>query len=417
MKINYQDIDILLRDVNVSRVEQERKNNNIDIYNIFKILYKKTNEVKLHSRFLASLLNPNGSHRKGYSFLKLFLENQNLNLGDLENLEVYPHEEVKTEYKNIDILIINRIERKALIIENKIGSGDNNKKTCGQLEGYFEKIRDEDKISTDNLHSIYLTLDGREPSNESLGKYSLDEINGECISYEVEIQNWLIECLKIVIKQPGLNEIIIQYKKLIAEMTHQEEDIQFRLNLRKAITRNENNLKSAKVLFENYKHIKWHTIFDFWVELEKKLEAKGYKISKKPSIEATTYLAHYESYKTNWSKKQAAGLYFRVKKNFEICIGHEEGEYLYFGSNHNSVKDVEIIDKITKKITKNPENYSTNEDWLFWQDVFHLSSNDKKIYLSDFSHEGTFNLIDEKYRANTINEIVNQIENFINSLK
>ena len=42
-------------------------------FNVFSILEVETDEVKTHSAFLADLLSPQGSHRQGAAFLKLFL--------------------------------------------------------------------------------------------------------------------------------------------------------------------------------------------------------------------------------------------------------------------------------------------------------------------------------------------------------
>ncbi|RXJ73517.1 hypothetical protein CS022_09830 [Veronia nyctiphanis] len=41
-------------------------------YNLFNVLRSAHDEVRLHSRFLADLLNPEGRHQHGRSFLELF---------------------------------------------------------------------------------------------------------------------------------------------------------------------------------------------------------------------------------------------------------------------------------------------------------------------------------------------------------
>lgn len=45
-----------------------------DSFNIFSILLKKHDEVNLHSRFIAEILSPQGSHNMGDKFLKAFIE-------------------------------------------------------------------------------------------------------------------------------------------------------------------------------------------------------------------------------------------------------------------------------------------------------------------------------------------------------
>ncbi|MBX0332941.1 PD-(D/E)XK nuclease family protein [Pontibacter sp. HSC-14F20] len=42
-------------------------------FNIFSVLRSHSDEVRVHSRFIAELLNPKGSHGQGTLFLNLFL--------------------------------------------------------------------------------------------------------------------------------------------------------------------------------------------------------------------------------------------------------------------------------------------------------------------------------------------------------
>ena len=43
-------------------------------FNVFEVLGLESSEVGLHSRLIAELINPNGSHGQGNVFLKLFLD-------------------------------------------------------------------------------------------------------------------------------------------------------------------------------------------------------------------------------------------------------------------------------------------------------------------------------------------------------
>lgn len=46
------------------------------------------------------------------------------------------------------------------------------------------------------------------------------------------------------------------------------------------VGKNTDNLESAMFLIKNFKHIQWHTIFDFWKELSGALGLAGYKLTK-----------------------------------------------------------------------------------------------------------------------------------------
>ncbi len=105
----------------------------MDCFNLFSCLLKEKDEVRLHSRFLSSSLDPKGKHNMGKLPLQLFLKAINSKMKVEKDVEVYPSSSCWTEYKHIDIFIIDRKQQKALILENKIGAKDGEK----QLDGYF----------------------------------------------------------------------------------------------------------------------------------------------------------------------------------------------------------------------------------------------------------------------------------------
>ena len=143
-------------------------------FNVFSILGVEADEVRTHSAFLADLLNPQGSHRQGTAFLKLFLEKALEYPGpdEYENFQVT--KEVSTEQGRIDILL--EKNDACIVIENKIYAGDQD----DQMERYYQYARSKG-ISEHKIKLIYLTLDGSPPSEESLGSLSVERV--KCLSY------------------------------------------------------------------------------------------------------------------------------------------------------------------------------------------------------------------------------------------
>lgn len=110
-----------------------------------------------------------------------------------------------------------------VIIENKIYASDSNHENEGQLEKYYRIIIEEEKIPEDNIEVYYLSLDGHEPSTESVStsnKYPKLCEKVQCISYPNEIVRWLQGCMPFVYDKPFQRETIIQYIKLIDDMTN-----------------------------------------------------------------------------------------------------------------------------------------------------------------------------------------------------
>ena len=325
----------LFKDLEIVFKKHEFLNSKNEKFNIFSILYKEHDERRLHSRFIASLLDPFGSHNMSFAFLNEFLKifESDLKSENFNSAIVYPQEWDKRENNNIDILVIDKKTNNAIIIENKIYAGDSNNEESGQLERYFKHVRDKEKIPCNNITTYYLSLDGREPSSESIGEFKeLANINCKCISYPEEIICWLDNCIKYVVDKPFIREAIIQYKNLINKMTQNNLGNQERIEIRDTIGRNEINMKSAKYLIDNFKHVKWHTVFDFCNELSEKLENNGFEIVSKPTDNEIRDLTHYETYRHGQKDKQDCGIKFKKKNDTTIFwIWNEADEWLFWG--------------------------------------------------------------------------------------
>jgi len=185
-------------------------------FNIFSILDMETKENKTHSAFIAELLNPDGSHSQGNLFLKLFLEQININ--DFEaNLSTLTLEKsigpVKIKKKEplsssggrIDIYLEN-INGKIISIENKINAPEQKL----QLVRYTNHKRRKNKV-------YYLTLNGKSPSEFST--YTLKSgIDYFEITYRDHIIDWLEKSLS-KISSSLLKESVRQYIVLIRQLT------------------------------------------------------------------------------------------------------------------------------------------------------------------------------------------------------
>lgn len=238
----------------VSKISQEyekknRKNQEAGVYyNIFNIIGKASDEVNIHTKFLANLLNPKGDHGCGTDFLKLFLEQVKVNIGknNLTNTKVhyeYDIGPITEDYNNggrLDILI--EISKDfAIIIENKIYADDQEK----QLLRYYNYAQKYKKYII-----FYLTLHGDEPSNNSTGE---NDKYWEEISYEEHIKTFLESWLNDNDNKnkTHIYPIIQQYTQLIDYLTDnyvsegEEEDI-------RNLLLKENNIKLA---FELQKQI------------------------------------------------------------------------------------------------------------------------------------------------------------------
>ena len=399
----------LLMDINIVRKKFEEIENNEDNFNVFTILRKKSDEVYLHSRFLSALLDPNGPHRLGTIFLNSFLDRiESIFEYGKKSLEVYPNNQNRSEYKEIDICFIDRVE-------NKIYHEDTNHEDKGQLENYYGRLIEEDKIPEDGIEVYYLTLDGHEPSEDSVklsGKYPKLQNKVKCISYSVEILEWLRTIVKECYNKPSLRESIIQYIKIVEDMTNNNISIDERKEITSLIGMSEDNLMSAKLLIDNFDHVKWHTTYDFCIELESELRNRGFEILHKPVKDEITNLVH------GGPIKRKVDLVFTVRKEeIPVWIRADFADWLYCGVCNDKEETAKVSEEISSKIksfVSDNNDFTQDDIWLCWK--YFGESDNEKIYFPDFSEEGTFRLISPQYRNMMIKRLVNEIEAFINEV-
>ncbi|HLZ68885.1 MAG TPA: PD-(D/E)XK nuclease family protein [Dehalococcoidia bacterium] len=148
----------------------------LDEFNIFEAAGWTRQEAR-HSDFLAFLLDPRQTHGLGDTFVKRFLQRVLQGAGGAQ-LPISPIELdlwsldgllVLREWQRIDILLLDETHKLAVIIENKIDSGEHD----DQLDRYWKAIAAQHPGWTQL--GIYLTPDGAAPKHRAYlpGDYAL----------------------------------------------------------------------------------------------------------------------------------------------------------------------------------------------------------------------------------------------------
>lgn len=211
-------------------------------FNVFG-LCKVDHYENIHSDIIAELLNPKGSHGLKEQFLKLFIDEINFDEAklDFDLSTATVAREAYTGNGRIDILIKDE-NRNAIIIESKVDSGDG--------KGQLKKYNDYAKIKYDKYIIVYLTLDGRDASQESVGDETLVYIP---ISFRETIINWLDKCVNIAALYPMLRETLIQYINFIKILTGQDLDTNNKNEIQKLLLRDRNTI-DASIKIGEYFH-------------------------------------------------------------------------------------------------------------------------------------------------------------------
>ncbi len=386
-------------------------------YNLFETLEISGKEV-LMCRFLADLLNPEGSHGCGILFLKTFLEEvlQEKRMPD----SLLSHTIVTKEY------VIDKDRRIDLVIQNadffipmevKIYAGEQE----GQCFDYFEHAK--------NSKMVYLTRFGDTPSLYSRkqrggsGILSLSQI--QCISWSEDISGWLDRRLGSL-PQP-VEEAVQQYldtihrvsdgrkrKKMekIMEVLHESPDY-FAAGLEIERTMKQAKIKLIRMVFDDFKEAMEPLTKKYGLELE--TDAKYY------SYENPKHDRFYDCYSTypglNYVVKQAKfqkeslQMWFRIEIEQNLFVGFSlfdmEAEPQDGYSKGYQVNEITegLINEAAKYLDREiivPENW-----WFAWN-----YSNGKRSYqeqeVPDFKaiNDCAVSLVDPETRKEYVKEAV-----------
>lgn len=310
-------------------------------YNLFSVLRSDSDEVRLHSRFLSDILNPKGSHNHGKAFLVDFLQRQSINITD--------DIKVDCEYKNIDILI--RSHDTAVIIENKIYAGDQDK----QLHRYYQTLRNE---GYKDIHLFYLTLDGKSPSPDSIGGLKKEVGN---LSYREDIHDWIGRCTELAVRNAPLREALIQYTSLINNLTNRVDNMEHLEQLKKFLLMDD-NLLSINELNQAYEEVIIDAQLAMWEMLGQKMAEQFGELSSDSIAhhhDARTCVKNYVQAKRN-SKWIIQEIELKEFPSFYLYV--EQDHHLYFGIYCED--ETKIIKR--KELPKRDHNYNAEEHNTFW---------------------------------------------------
>ncbi|MGV8944877.1 MAG: PD-(D/E)XK nuclease family protein [Lutibacter sp.] len=208
-------------------------------FNLFTLLRKESDEVRLHSKFISELLDPQGSHEQGTLFIDCFLDKLNILDFDTKNatsnIEYYIGiiNKDKDAGGNIDILIRSE-NNKVIKIENKIYA----KEQENQLLRYHN--------FQNEGHLIFLTLEGKKSNDHT--NLVCREIQYQQISYRNEITEWLQECVEKCATVPIVRESIVQYLNLVKKLTHQNINTKMSKEIVEKITKSKDSFEAYLAL-------------------------------------------------------------------------------------------------------------------------------------------------------------------------
>ena len=352
-------VRIVSRKIKEQRKEKFERGEN---YNIFYDLGFMSDEVHLHSMFLANLLNPKGSHGQRGKFLEAFLKmlqksfpaisahNLELNITNASvEVEKYIGRQTDSEGGRIDIYLTDG--KHSIIIENKIYAGDQHHQMLRYWNyGMSQKGDDTEK----SFVLIYLTLDGCSPSKDSLGE-DLKENDIVCLSYKNDIRGWLDRCVELASRTPLVRETINQYISTIDILTNNV--MEDNKDLFDILSKKE-NLDAIYDIVNNKNAVVNRIVNEEFIpQLRILAKSKGFSMGD-GCIE-------------NWFEKPYTGLSFYNPqwKYLELAFEFERiglGRLIFGFSTKAGVKREDVKD--WEKVQKNYSTKDVNNQYWIWKD-------------------------------------------------
>ena len=395
----------------VSRYKDDAVQSGAD-FNIFQIIGLTSDEVRVHSAFLATLLDPQGSHRQGDLFLQLFTKQLSQIVYDFDTksavveCEKYIGRMTETTGGRIDIHIEDKKGHK-IIIENKIYAPDQ----TNQLIRYHNYAPD--------AVLLYLTLDGKEPGKDSAGDL-VEEEQYYLISYSNEILDWLADCYEAVKRIPTLAEGVNHYINLIKIITNQSTNIMMTKEIAEVIGSSSSNIQAAIEIQRALQDVKINIQQKFWNKLIERFQSENYKVKTYFYDNEVDDLSEYirNFVRTNASgngnihKNKLYGIEIPVAEidKYSIQWRIEVDHNIYCGfkihkDNRLVCSGDKTFDYLRKHLSGKPWQYG--ETWLAWK-----YPNDERFNFREFSSSEIFDLADDNLKLidSIVKESINQIK-------
>lgn len=377
---------MVLQKASAIKAKYEKVNElNATQFNIFKILSLENDERYTHSAFLAELLNPNGSHGQGDTFLKLFLTSLKDQLGEVITCE--DHVWIKTELfaQNsesqgyIDIWLETPFG--IIAIENKIFAQDQPR----QIERYDRYIRGIGK----NYKIIYLTRYGVDASEQSIGEVPIENLGN--LSYKNHIVSWLELCLKEVARKAVIRETIYQYIQLCKALCGIPLNENEEMELNDLLKIDFKHFEAANNIHVQFKKSKYEIKYKFWEEVRKNIESK--LDPSKWKVDDQLYFDEGQSW---------PGITVRLTNYVHPVLGfriEKLQDKAFYGIGKHDWKELpenkkEVLNRYAHEF--NVKMFANNQYWVWWELISrNLDFSDIQILKRTFNEDEKQDLIND----------------------
>lgn len=403
----------------IDKTSVEEESNTKYAFNIFSILRKYDDEVGLHSKFLAELLNPHASHSIP-DFQRLFIEKainpaidaQEWQREFLDSNVLYncQTEALIEGFGRIDIIL--KSSDNIIVIENKIHAADQQK----QLQRYFEACL-EMGYSPDAIYILYLNKDGKPVT--SYGKGTLQDDQYGRINYKDDISSWLDACIREANDYPHIKQTLLQYWRLVGSLTGDNRSAKMKKSHIDLLYQ-DNNFKLAHELSQSLTSFQIDLQKKVWQEMIFAFGQRGYNFQfcdkQLQSCDENTKIKNY--YKNDSKENRLYGIQYEVGclEGYKIHCFIQLNHNMYYGmtvsSNKVRLQYPDNLSSLANQVGKlNNQGRNSDTRWFLGINILPNVPVDFKTVSS------IYKIVEQDTRSNWIEQTVHEVVSFIEKVK
>ena len=403
----------------IEKISVEEESNTRYAFNIFSILRKDDDEVGLHSKFLAELLNPYASHNIP-DFQRLFIEKvinpaievQEWQREFLDSNVLYNCQtEVLIEgFGRVDIIL--ESSDNIIVIENKIHAADQKK----QLQRYFEACL-KMGYPPDAIYILYLNKVGIPVT--SYGKGTLRDDQYGRINYKDDISSWLDVCVSEVSDYPHIKQTLLQYGRLVSSLTGDNRSAKMKKSHIDLLYQ-DNNFKLAHELSQSLNSFQIDLQKNVWQEMLFAFGQRGYRFKFcDKELQGCDQNIKVKNYYKNESKENRFyGIHYEIGnlEGYSIHCFIQLNHNIYYGMTVSSNKiRLQYPDKLVNLANQisRLNNHGRDSDTRWFLGINILPN----VPVNFKTASSIYKLIGQESRSKWISQTVDEIVLFIEKVK
>lgn len=333
-------------------------------FNIFSCLYPDENRL---SAVIAMLLDPNGEHGQGETFLNLFLDSieasgyssealnllrQELQIGRTKKILEATTHMIESSLRRIDILL--EIGNMGFAIENKPWAMDQE----NQIEDYIEHLKNR---YSDRYLLIYLSGNGCNPGEKSLASKNRETLqqSGRFLVFSYfSMKDWVSRCAEKC-RASRVRNFLEDFQSYLAVQFSGGVTVMEKKLVIEQATKKE-NIGAAFAISSSWPCIASKKIEELAELVSKKNEIKSCQLENGVDFEYDEKDTGFYFYKKKWTR-------YRIKFCFETISTRD----FLCGIVKNEASPPDKFDiKLAEKLDKNYRHKSYPNTWWTWWQYF-----------------------------------------------